>query len=64
MDTYHQNDKGDIKVFLSPVYRPVDHDDQQVFNEELDSFMQKYRLNTELLSGQYINSNVGTRSEM
>ena len=38
-NTYHWKAKGDMKVFLWSIYHLVDHADQNMFNEELDSFI-------------------------
>ena len=48
-----------IKIFLTFIYRPVEHDDQTRFNEELASSYNTIPRNAELLAGQDVNSNIG-----
>ena len=40
---YHQKAKFDIILFLCLIYHTVEHYDQNEFNEELDSFIQRSR---------------------
>ena len=63
-DMYHKRGRGRIKIFLGSIYHPVEHDDQKRFNEELASFYNAIPRNAKLLAGQYVNSNIGVRSNM
>ena len=63
-DTFHKRGNGRIKIFLALIYHPVDHEDQKWFNEELASFYSSIPQNAKLLSGQYVNCNIGIRSKM
>ena len=64
VDKFHKRGKGKIKIFLASIYHPVDHEDQKRFNEELAIFYNSITRNSELLSGQYVNCNIGIRSKM
>ena len=61
---YHKRGRGRIKIVLNSIYHPVEHYDQKRYNKELESFYNDIHWNTELLSGQDINSNIGIRSKM
>ena len=64
LDRYHKRGRGKIKIFLSSIYHPVEHDFQKRFNKELESFYNAIPNNAELLAGQDVNSNIGVRSKM
>ena len=53
-----------IKIFLSSIYYPVNHEDKKRFNEELTSFYNAIPRNVKLLAGQDVNSNINVWSKM
>ena len=53
-----------IKIFLDSIYNPVEHDDHKRFNKELARFYNAIPRNSELLSSQDVNSNIGVRSKI
>ena len=61
-DTYHRKAKGQIKLFLCSVYHPCDAEEQKEFYDELDKFITRRPMNSEMLMGADVNCNVGTRS--
>ena len=63
-DTYHKRDKGRINIFLASIYHPLYHDDQNRFNQELESFYNTIPWNAKILAGQDVNSNIGVRSNI
>ena len=63
-DTFQKRGKGSIKIFLTSIYHPVDHNEHKRFNEELASFYNSIPQNAELLSGQDVNCNIEIWSKM
>ena len=63
-DTFQKRGKGSIKIFLTSIYHPVDHNEHKRFNEELASFYNSIPQNAELLSGQDVNCNISIWSKM
>ena len=51
LENYHKRGKGTIKIFLSSIYHPVEHDEQKRFNEELKIFYHATPSKSEVLSG-------------
>ena len=50
-----------MKMFISPVYHPNDFDDQIMFTHYLSSINTIILRNCFLISGQDMNTNVGTK---
>ena len=51
-----------IKIFICSIYHPVEHDEQKLFNDELDIYYTNAPRNSEIIAGQDINANVGISS--
>ena len=64
LDMYYNKVRGRIKIFISLIYHPVEHYEQNSFKEDLASFYNATPRNTELLSVQDVNANVGVQSKM
>ena len=63
-DAYIRETNKSIKIFICSIYHPVEHDEQKLFNNELDTFYTNAPRNSEIIAGQDINANVGISSPM
>ena len=63
-DAYIRETNKSIKIFICSIYYPVEHDEQKLFNDELDTFYTNAPRNSGILAGQDINANVGISSPM
>ena len=63
-DAYIRESNKSIKIFICSIYHPVEHDEQKLFNNELDTFYTNAPRNSEILAGQDINANAGIFSPM
>ena len=58
-ETHSRETNKSIKIFICSIYHLVEHDEQKLFNDELDAFYANTPRNSEILAGQDINANVG-----
>ena len=58
-DVYSRETSKSMKIFICSIYHPVEHDEQKLFNDKLDTFYTNSPRNSEILSGQDINANIG-----
>ena len=63
-DAYSREKNKSIRIFICSIYYPVEHDEQKLFNDKLDTFYANAPRNSEILAGQDINANVGISSPM
>ena len=63
-DAYIRETNKSIRICICSIYHPFEHDEQKLFNDELDTFYTNAPRNLEILAGQDINSNVGISSPM
>ena len=63
-DAYSRETNKSIKKIICSIYHPVEHDEQRLFNDELDTFYTNAPQNSEIIAGQDINANVGISSPM
>ena len=63
-DAYSRETNKSIKIFICSIYHPVEHDEQKLFNDELDTFYTNAPRNSEILAGHDINANIGISSPM
>ena len=63
-DRYHKRGSGEIMIFLSSIYHPVEHDEHKRFNEGMAIFYNAIPRNAKLLFSKDGNSNVGIRFNM
>ena len=61
---YDKSGKRKIKIFLTSLYHPANHEDWKRFNEELEIFYNTIPWNAELIAGQDVNCNISVRSKM